>query len=74
MSKDDEKKDFIQDAIKRPGALTRRAKRNGRSILEQARKDKSSGTTLEKRQANFYLNTLRPIAQKKKKKKSLMRK
>jgi len=44
---------FIQEAIKRPGALTARAKRKGRSILAQAREDVKSGTTLEKSQGNI---------------------
>lgn len=63
------KKKFIQNAISRPGALSTRAKRNGNSVDQQARKDKKSGSTLQKRQANFYLNTLKPASKKKRKKK-----
>jgi hypothetical protein len=59
-------KKFIKSAIKRPGALSARAKRSGRSTLAQARKDKRSGTTLQKRQANFYLNVLKPASAKRK--------
>lgn len=62
------KKLDIKKAIKRPGALSNRAKKNGRTTLQQARYDKNNGSTLQKRQANFYLNTLRPINKKKKKK------
>ena len=61
------KKLDIKKAIKRPGALSARAKRNKRTTLQQAKFDKTNGTTLQKRQANFYLNTLRPINKKKKK-------
>lgn len=60
----------IQSAIKRPGALSSRAKRNGRSTTAQARHDKAQGTTLQKQQANFFLNTLKPAAKKRKKKSS----
>lgn len=67
-----EPKKFIQAAIKRPGALTRRAKKEGRTVLAQAQHDESAGTTLEKRQANFFLNVLRKVSRKKKNKKSLM--
>lgn len=62
------KKLNIKKAIKRPGALTARAKRNGRTVAQQARHDKSKGTNLQKQQANFYLNTLRSINKKNKKK------
>jgi hypothetical protein len=60
----------IQSAISRPGALSARAKRNGNTVNQQATKDKKSGTTLQKQQANFYLNTLKPIAAKKRKKRA----
>lgn len=65
-------KKFIQKAIKRPGALTRRAKREGRTVDAQARHDAKDGTTLQKRQANFYLKTLRPLAKKKRKARSML--
>lgn len=42
--------------IKRPGALTARAKRSGRSVSAQAARDKKSGTPLQKKQAAFYFN------------------
>ena len=54
-------KNFMKNAIKRPGALTNRAKKNNRSILQQAEHDKKSGTTLQKQQANYYLNVLRKV-------------
>jgi len=59
---------FIQSAIKRPGALTRRAKRGTkRSVHAQAQHDMKHGTTLQKRQASFYLNVLKPASRKRKK-------
>lgn len=68
MKKKKTKKLNISKAIKRPGALSARAKRNNRTVLQQARHDKKKGSTLQKQQANFYLNTLRPSHKKKKKK------
>lgn len=62
-------KKFIQKAIKRPGSLTR-AKKKGESTTQAAQRLKKSGTTLQKRQANFYLNVLAPAARKRRKKKS----
>ena len=62
----------IQSAIKRPGALTKRAEKHGRTIDQQARVDMKSGTKLEKEQADFYLTKLKPIIKNNKKKKSLM--
>lgn len=59
---------FIAGAIKRPGALTRRAKSGTkRSVHAQARHDMKHGTTLQKRQASFYIHVLRPAAAKRKK-------
>lgn len=55
----------IKSAIKLPGALSRRAKRAGRSTTAQARHDKKHGTTLQKQQANFYLRVLKPSSKKK---------
>lgn len=60
----------IQSAIKRPGALTSRAKRNKRTVNQQALHDKAHGGTLQKQQANFYLNTLKPIHKRRRKKSS----
>lgn len=53
------KKMNVKKAIKRPGALTARAKRNGRSVTAQARHDKAHGGARQKAQANFYLNVLK---------------
>ncbi len=60
------KKKSIASMIRRPGALSSRAKKNNKTTLQQAQHDKTSGTPLQKRQANFYLNMLRPAAKKKK--------
>lgn len=49
----------VKKVIKRPGALSRRAKRSGRSTAAQAAHDKKRGTPLQKRQANFYKNVLK---------------
>ena len=68
MAKSKSKKLDIKKAIKRPGALSSRARKNNRTTLQQARFDKKNGTTLQKQQANFYLNTLRPANKKRKKK------
>lgn len=62
-------KKFIQSSIKRPGALTK-AKKKGESTATAARRLKKSGTKLQKRQANFYLNVLAPANRKRKKRKS----
>jgi len=56
----------INDAIKRPGALTARAKRNGRTVTQQIAADLKSGTKLHKQQARFA-RTLRKINKKRKK-------
>lgn len=59
---------FIKGAIKRPGALTRRAKSGTkRSVHAQARHDMKHGSTLQKRQASFFLHVLKPAAAKRKK-------
>jgi hypothetical protein len=53
-------KKFIQKAIKRPGALTRKARAAGMSVLEFARKHAhDSGLTGD--QARFYLHVLRKV-------------
>ncbi|KKN70272.1 hypothetical protein LCGC14_0432970 [marine sediment metagenome] len=62
-------KKFIQKAIKRPGALTRKAKSAGKSILsfaQEAVKAGSKASTLTKQQAGFYLRVLRPAVKKRK--------
>lgn len=61
------KKKFIQKSIKRPGALTR-AKKKGESTNAAARRLKKSGTPLQKKQANFYLNVLKPASKRRTKK------
>ena len=61
-------KKFIQSAIKRPGALSSRAKRMNRSTTAQAQQDIKHGTTLQKQQANFFLNVLKKASQKRRKK------
>lgn len=67
MAKKKKKKLNISRAIKRPGALTARAKRNGRSVTQQIAADLKSGTKLHKQQARFA-KTLRSISRKRKKK------
>lgn len=57
------KRKFIASAIKRPGALTRKAKAAGMSVAEFARAHaKDPGLTGQ--QARFYLNVLRPASRK----------
>jgi hypothetical protein len=52
---------FIQHAIKRPGALTARAERNGKSVAgEAAAHQHKSG--LAGQQARFYENVLKPAS------------
>lgn len=65
------KKKFIQKAIKRPGALTKLVGGKPSENVGKVEKIAKDGTPLERRQANFYLHVLRPLA---KKRKSLMRK
>lgn len=55
---------FIQKAIKHPGALTKAAKAAGMSVVEYAKKHASEGGTTGRR-ARLAL-TLRKIAQKRK--------
>lgn len=65
MTKKKNKKLNISRAIKRRGALTARANRNGRSVSQQIKADLKSGSKLQKQQANFA-KTLRKITKKKK--------
>ena len=52
---------FIKKAIKRPGALTRRAERAGESVGEYARKhEHDSGLPGE--QSRFYEKVLKPAS------------
>ncbi len=58
---------FIAQAIKRPGALTRKAVAAGMSVLAFARQAVATGSradTLTKQQANFFLRVLRPASRK----------
>lgn len=64
-------KKFIQGAIKRPGALTRLVGGKPSQNIAKVEQIAKTGTTTQKRQANFYLNVLRPAAMKKR---SLMKK
>lgn len=57
---------FIQQAIKRPGALTRKAKAAGQSIFAFARSH-AKGKTRTAYQSRFYLHVLRPLAKRRKK-------
>lgn len=62
--KDDKK--FIQDAIKRPGALTKAVGGPPGKNIDKVRKLAESGSPLKKRQAQFYLNVLRPASKRRK--------
>ena len=66
-------KNFIQDAIKRPGALTKLVGGKPSEHLGKVKQIAKSGTPLQKRQASFYLNVLRKVNRKKSSKKSLMK-
>jgi hypothetical protein len=55
--------------IKHPGALTR-AQKKGETMVQTANRLKKNGTPQQKKQANFYLNVLRPASKKRSKKKS----
>lgn len=59
MARRNSSSNFVGSAIKRPGALTR-AKKKGESTTQAARRLQKSGSTLQKRQASFYLNVLAP--------------
>ena len=61
-----EKKDFIQKAIKRPGALSEKVGGKPSEHMGRVRKIAKEGTPLQRRQANFFLHVLRPIANKRK--------
>ncbi len=54
---------LIARAIKRPGALTRKAKAAGLSVHEYARQHQHD-KGLTGRQARFYLKVLRPASRK----------
>ncbi len=61
-------KKFIQKAIKRPGALTKAAGKTkaGGVNEKKVKKLQKSGTTLQKQEANFYENVLKPANKKRK--------
>lgn len=59
-------KKFIKQAIKRPGALTKLVGGPPGKNLAKVRKIAATGTTLQKRQANFFLKVLRPAGKKRK--------
>ncbi len=50
---------FVKKAIKRPGALSARAKSQGKSTAQEAQANLKSGTPLQKKQAVFFLNFLK---------------
>lgn len=60
MAKRKRSRRFIQSAIRRPGGLTRAVGGPPGKNLAKVRALARSGTPLQKRQANFYLNVLRP--------------
>jgi len=59
-----DKKNFIQDAIKRPGALTKSVGGPPGKNMDKVRKMAEHGTPLQKRQANFFLKVLKPASKK----------
>lgn len=63
------KKSPFKNAIKHPGALTNK-KKKGESTAAAAQRIKKSpqASAQAKRQANFYLNVLKPSSKKRKKK------
>ena len=67
MASKSKKKAFIKSAIKRPGALTKLVVGSPSENLYKVRKIAETGTTLQKRQANFFLRVLRPATLKKRK-------
>lgn len=63
MPKD--KKLDIKKAIKRPGALSKKAKEANMTLLAYSKKHVNDGNTITGRQSRFYLNTLRPLHKRK---------
>lgn len=61
---------FIKKAIKRPGALTRAVGGAPSKNIAKVRALAKSGTPTQRRQAEFYLNVLRPASKKRAAKKS----
>lgn len=58
-------KKFIAGAIKRPGALTKRAKGKGKSVNQEAAAD-AGKPGLAGQEARFYQNVLKPANVKRK--------
>ena len=67
-------KDFIKGAIKRPGALTKEVGVKPSDKSSKVKKLAKDGTPLQKKQANFFLNVLKPASKKMKSKRSLLKK
>ena len=59
------KKNFIKGAIKRPGALTAAVGGKPSQHLSAVEQLAKTGTPQQKKEANFYLKVLRPVAMKK---------
>ncbi|MDB4312258.1 hypothetical protein N9937_02385 [bacterium] len=57
----------IKRAIKRPGALTKKVGGKPSKNIKKVRQIAKTGTPTEKKQANFFLRTLRPIIKSNKK-------
>lgn len=64
----DKKKHFIQKAIKHKGKLTEEVGGKPSQNLSKVVEMSKNGNAADKARANFYLNVLRPAAQKRKKK------
>ncbi len=56
--------DFIKNAIKRPGALTKRVGGKPSEHIGKVKQLAKHGSPLAKRQANFFLHVLRPLSKK----------
>lgn len=67
MNKKKKKKtDFIQESIKRPGALTKLVGGKPSKNIKKVREISKKGTPLQQKQADFYLEVLAPLAKKRK--------
>lgn len=64
---------FIQSAIKREGALTKLVGGKPSENVAKVKRIAQTGTPLQKRQANFFLNVLLPLARKKRQSRSMLR-
>jgi hypothetical protein len=63
-------KNFIAGAIKRPGALTAAVGGKPSQNMGKVKQLEKTGTTLQKRQAQFYDNVLRPASKGQKRKRA----